>query len=54
VACLVKPPRNETLDTPGNKLSSVTASVGAMLANESRAFQPPTGAGNDATLFVVR
>src|SRR5215831_6819533 len=54
VAHRVQPPRRLQLDTSGKRLVSCTASVGAMLAQASRAFQPPTGAGKLSTLASVR
>ena len=53
VAHLVYPPRNTTFDAVGKKLVNVTASIGSMLLIESRAFQPPTGAGTDCTLAAL-
>jgi hypothetical protein len=54
VAQFVDPPRNTQLLIVGKKLINWTASNGSMLAIESRAFQPPTGAGIDATRAAVR
>src|SRR5215469_2970896 len=50
----VLPPRRSQLAPPGNILTMRTASVGAMFAHASRAFQPPTGAGRDATCACAR